>query len=149
LITLLAQFPFPWEREVLVVWFSRRVFILLITFHTFHDYRQCHANEAISVVMECLEYDLADIIDAARVLYFDSWHRYSKIGSGPYDEVCWSSTRIEYPRELGKCCETHRMHGCHGSSSFCRIAILCFRAERPEILFDLSKGLMRLLRVYR
>jgi hypothetical protein len=57
LITLLAQFPFPWEREVLVVWFSRRVFILLIAFHTFHDYRQCHANEATSVVMECLEYD--------------------------------------------------------------------------------------------
>ncbi len=57
---------------MLAVCFSRRVFILLITFHTFHDYRPCHANEAISVVMECLEYDLADIIDAARVLYSDS-----------------------------------------------------------------------------
>ncbi len=53
---------------MLVVWFSRRVLILLITFHTFHDYRQCHVNEATSVVMECLEYDLTDIIDATRVL---------------------------------------------------------------------------------
>lgn len=47
-----------------------------------------------------------------------SWHRCSKIWSSPYDEVCWSSTQIEYPRELGNCCETHRVHGLHGSSSF-------------------------------
>jgi hypothetical protein len=30
----------------------------------------------------------------------------------------------------------------------CRIAIRRFRAEDPELLFDLSKGLIRLLRVY-
>jgi hypothetical protein len=45
-------------------------FVLLITFHALHDYECCRKKMAqCTAVMECLEYDLPDIIGVIRVFF--------------------------------------------------------------------------------
>jgi hypothetical protein len=49
---------------------AKKLFVLLITFHAFHDYECCRKKMAqCTVVMECLEYDLPDIIGVIRVFF--------------------------------------------------------------------------------
>lgn len=49
---------------------KKNSFVLLITFHALHDYECCRKKMTqYTVVMECLEYDLRDIIGVIRVLF--------------------------------------------------------------------------------
>jgi hypothetical protein len=49
---------------------GKKLFVLLITFHALHDYECCRKKMMqCTVVMECLEYDLRDIIGVFRVFF--------------------------------------------------------------------------------
>jgi hypothetical protein len=49
---------------------EKKFFVLLITFHALHDYECCRKKMTqYTVVMECLEYDLRDIIGVIRVFF--------------------------------------------------------------------------------